>query len=91
MKYSLLAAALATLVFTGCDQMREKTPGEGKPGQYPPSLWEGREGMPTDAEIEAAQKEADAEAQSKKERVEDVPADKAFNKPDMDAKPLQLD
>jgi hypothetical protein len=65
MKYSLLAAALVTLIFTGCDQLRQKEPGEGKPGQYPPSLWEKREGQVSDAEIEAAQK-ADAEAAAKK-------------------------
>lgn len=65
MKYSLLAAALVTLIFTGCDQMRQKETGEGKPGQYPPSLWEKREGQVSDAEIDAAQK-ADAEAEAKK-------------------------
>lgn len=67
MKYSLLAAALVTLIFTGCDQMRQKEPGEGKPGQYPPSLWEKREGQVSDAEIEAAQK-AEAEAEAKKDQ-----------------------
>jgi len=66
MKYSLLAAALVTLTFSACDQMREKTPGEGKPGQYPPSLWDKREGQLSDAEIDAAQKESAAEAESKK-------------------------
>ena len=58
MKYSLLAAALVTLIFTACDQLKEQKPGEGKPGQYPPSLWEKREGQVSDADIEAAQKEA---------------------------------
>lgn len=67
MKYSLLAAALVTLIFTGCDQMRQKETGEGKPGQYPPSLWEKREGQVSDAEIDAAQK-ADAEAEAKKDQ-----------------------
>jgi hypothetical protein len=57
MKYSLLAAALVTLAFSACDQMKQHTPGEGKPGQYPPSLWEKREGQLSDADIEAAQKE----------------------------------
>jgi hypothetical protein len=66
MKYSLLAAALVTLTFSACDQMREKSPGEGKPGQYPPSLWEKREGQLSDADIEAAQKEGAAESDSKK-------------------------
>ena len=61
MKYSLLAIALATLTLTACDQMREHKAGEGKPGQYPPSLWEKREGQVSDADIEAAQK-AEAEA-----------------------------
>ena len=68
MKYSLLAAALV-LVLTGCDQLRQKEPGEGKPGQYPPSLWEKREGQVSDADIEAAQKaeaEAAAAAEAKK-------------------------
>ena len=64
MKYSLLAAALVTLTFSACDQMREKTPGEGKPGQYPPSLWEKREGQLSDAEIDAAQKEDATETKS---------------------------
>lgn len=63
MKYSLLAAALI-LTLTGCDQLKQHEPGEGKPGQYPPSLWN-REGQLTDAEIEAAQKEAEAEAAAK--------------------------
>lgn len=61
MKYSLLAAALVTFTFAACDQMKEHKAGEGKPGQYPPSLWEKREGQVSDAEIEAAQK-ADADA-----------------------------
>ena len=63
MKYSLLAAAVV-LILTGCDQLRQKTPGEGKPGQYPPSLWEKREGQVSDAEIEAAQKADDTAAKS---------------------------
>jgi hypothetical protein len=58
MKYSLLAAALVTLTFSACDQMKEHKPGEGNPGQYPHSLWEKREGQLSDADIEAAQKEA---------------------------------
>ena len=67
MKYSLLAIALATLTLGACDQMKEHKPGEGKPGQYPPSLWEKREGQVSDAEIEAAQK-ADAEAAAKQQQ-----------------------
>ncbi len=66
MKYSLLAIALATLTLTACDQMKEHKPGEGKPGQYPPSLWEKREGQVSDADIEAAQK---AEAASKSQAI----------------------
>ncbi|GDX60407.1 MAG: hypothetical protein JW384_03684 [Nitrosomonadaceae bacterium] len=60
--YPLLAAALITLSFTACDQMREKTPGEGKPGQYPPSLWDKRDGQVSDEELEKAAKEAAAES-----------------------------
>ena len=60
--YPLLAAALITLSFTACDQMREKAPGEGKPGQYPPSLWEKREGQVSDEQLEKAAKEAAKEA-----------------------------
>ena len=59
--YPLLAAALITLSFTACSEMREKTPGEGKPGQYPPSLWEKRDGQVSDEELEKAAKEASAE------------------------------
>ena len=58
--YPLLAAALITLSFTACDQMREKQPGEGKPGQYPPSLWDKRDGQVSDEELEKAAKEAQA-------------------------------
>ncbi|HKX53814.1 MAG TPA: hypothetical protein VJM47_08440 [Nitrosospira sp.] len=67
MKYSLLAAALVTLTFSACDQMKQHTPGEGKPGQYPPSLWEKREGQLSDADIEAAQKEGAAGTETKKD------------------------
>ena len=52
MKYPLLAAALVTITFSACDQMKEHKPGEGKPGQYPPSLWEKREGQVTDEMLE---------------------------------------
>jgi len=67
MKYSLLAAALVTLTFSACDQMKEHKAGEGKPGQYPPSLWEKREGQLSDADIEAAQKEGAAGTETKKD------------------------
>ena len=42
MKYTLLAAVLITFTFsmTGCG----KEPGEGKPGQYPPSLYKDESG-----------------------------------------------
>ena len=63
MKYALLAAALV-LTLTACDQMREKTLGEGKPVQYPPSLWEKREGQVSDGELEKAAKEAEATAKA---------------------------
>jgi hypothetical protein len=72
MKYSLLAIALATLTLTACDQMKEHKPGEGKPGQYPPSLWEKREGQVSDSDIEAAQK-AEAEAAKKNESSQEQP------------------
>jgi hypothetical protein len=85
MKYSLLAAALVTLIFTGCDQLRQKEPGEGKPGQYPPSLWEKREGQVSDAEIEAAQK-ADAEAAAKKSSEASTPP-----KPEYDVSGKKVD
>jgi hypothetical protein len=85
MKYSLLAAALVTLIFTGCDQLRQKTPGEGKPGQYPPSLWEKREGQVSDAEIEAAQK-ADADAAAKKSSEASTPP-----KPEYDVSGKKVD
>ena len=71
MKYSLLAAALV-LMLTGCDQLRQKEPGEGKPGQYPPSLWEKREGQVSDADIEAAQK-AEAEATAAQAKKNEPP------------------
>lgn len=75
MKYSLLAAALV-LILTGCDQMRQKETGEGKPGQYPPSLWEKREGQVSDADIEAAQKaEADAQAKKEQPKMDEPPKD----------------
>jgi hypothetical protein len=73
MKYSLLAAALVTLTFSACDQMKEHKPGEGKPGQYPPSLWEKREGQLSDADIEAAQKEAGGGGQATTQPPADAP------------------
>jgi len=52
MKY-LLLAAVVTLSLSACDLFREKSPGEGKPGQYPPSLWDKRDSAPPGAEDEA--------------------------------------
>ena len=45
MKY-LLLAAVVTMSLSACDLFREKSPGEGKPGQYPPSLWDKRDSAP---------------------------------------------
>ena len=50
MKYSLFAVVLMTLMLTACK-------GEGKPGQYPPSLYKEREGQLTDSELEKNKKE----------------------------------
>jgi hypothetical protein len=46
MKYLLLAATVVALSLTACDQFKEHKPGEGKPGQYPPSLWDKRDSAP---------------------------------------------
>ncbi|SFE54532.1 hypothetical protein [Nitrosomonas sp. Nm166] len=56
MKYSLFAVVLITLILTACG-------GEGKPGQYPPSLYKEREGQLTDSELEKTKREG-AEQQS---------------------------
>ncbi|MGI9227369.1 MAG: hypothetical protein ACR2PU_01120 [Gammaproteobacteria bacterium] len=45
MKY-LLLAAVVIMSLSACDLFREKSPGEGKPGQYPPSLWDKRDSAP---------------------------------------------
>lgn len=45
MKNSLFAVVLITLMLTACG-------GEGKPGQYPPSLYKEREGQLSDNELE---------------------------------------
>lgn len=52
MKYSLFAVVLMTLMLTACSG------GEGKPGQYPPSLYKEREGQLTDSELEKNKKES---------------------------------
>jgi hypothetical protein len=51
MKYSFFAAVLIALMLTACK-------GEGKPGQYPPSLYKEREGQLTDSELEKAKQES---------------------------------
>jgi len=45
MKY-LLLAAIVTLSLSACDLFSEKEVGQGKPGQYPPSLWDKRDSSP---------------------------------------------
>ena len=65
MKYLLLAATVVALSLTACDQFGEKTSESGKPGQYPPSLWDKRDSAPPgpdDAGADAASRhEAPAE------------------------------
>ena len=65
MKYLLLAATVVALSLTACDQFAEKTAESGKPGQYPPSMWDQRDGAPPgpdDAAGDAAKRhEAPAE------------------------------
>ena len=51
MKYSLIAVVLLAIMLTGCK-------GEGKPGQYPPSLYKERDSALSDAELEKNKKEA---------------------------------
>ncbi len=51
MKYSLIAVVLLAIMLTGCN-------GEGKPGQYPPSLYKERDSALTDAELEKNKQEA---------------------------------
>lgn len=55
MKYSLFAVVLLAIMLTGCK-------GEGKPGQYPPSLYKERDGALTDAELEKNKQEAAGKA-----------------------------
>jgi len=45
MRYLLLVAVI-TLSLSACDLFREKEIGVGKPGQYPPSLWDKRDSSP---------------------------------------------
>ncbi|MGV8713013.1 MAG: hypothetical protein ACWA6R_10740 [Nitrosomonas sp.] len=52
MKYSILAAAILAIMLTACNK------GEGKPGQYPPSLYKEREGQLSDSELEKNKQEA---------------------------------
>ncbi len=51
MNYPLLTAVLITVMLIACK-------GEGKPGQYPPSLYQEREGALSDAELEKNKKQA---------------------------------
>lgn len=51
MNYPLLTVVLITVMLTACK-------GEGKPGQYPPSLYQEREGILTDTELENNKKQA---------------------------------
>ena len=57
MNYPILTAVLIAVMLTACK-------GEGKPGQYPPSLYQEREGALSDAELEKNKKQA-AEAAEK--------------------------
>jgi nitrate reductase cytochrome c-type subunit len=57
MNYPILTAVLIAVMLTACK-------GEGKPGQYPPSLYQEREGTLSDAELEKNKKQA-AEAAEK--------------------------
>ena len=59
MKYLLLAATVVTLSLTACDQFKEHKPGEGKPGQYPHSIWDKRDSAPPGPEDDVT---GDAEA-----------------------------
>jgi predicted small lipoprotein YifL len=68
MKYSLFVVALIVLTLTAC--------GDPKPAQYPPSLYDQREGMLTDSELEAAQKEG-AKKEAAKAAKQSAPAVKA--------------
>ncbi len=52
MKYSFIAVVLVAVMLTACK-------GEGKPGQYPPSLYKEREGLLSDSELEKNKKEAE--------------------------------
>ncbi len=54
MKYSFIAVVLVALMLTACK-------GEGKPGQYPPSLYKEREGLLSDSELEKTKKEAEGQ------------------------------
>ncbi len=51
MKYSYIAAVLIALMLIACK-------GEGKPGQYPPSLYKERDGQLSDSELNKAKESA---------------------------------
>ena len=58
MRYLLLAAVI-TLSLSACDLFRTKDVGEGKPGQYPPSLWDKRDSAPPGTEEGTAEDPSD--------------------------------
>ena len=55
MNYPLLTVVLIAVMLTACK-------GEGKPGQYPPSLYQEREGLLSDSELKSAKKQAEEAA-----------------------------
>lgn len=55
MNYPLLTVVLIAVMLTACK-------GEGKPGQYPPSLYQEREGLLSDSELTSAKKQAEETA-----------------------------
>ncbi len=55
MKYSFIAAVLIALMLTACK-------GEGKPGQYPPSLYKERDSQLSDSELNKAKEAAGTES-----------------------------
>jgi len=53
MKYLLLAATVITLSLTACGDEGSKV-GTGKPGQYPPSVYDKRDSAPPGPEEDVA-------------------------------------
>ena len=64
MKYSLIAVVMIAIMLTACN-------GEGKPGQYPASLYKEREGVLTDAELEKNKQESAVKEDKGSTRKED--------------------